>query len=32
MIQKYQIELVEEYENINFYSIRMENEELYCFG
>ena len=28
MIQKYQIELVEEYENINFYSIRMENEEL----
>lgn len=28
MAQKYSIELVEEYENINFYSIRLEEEEL----
>jgi hypothetical protein len=26
--QKYTIELVEEYENINFYSIHIEGEEL----
>ena len=28
MKQEYSIELLEEYENVNFYSIRMKNEEL----
>lgn len=28
MIQKYNIELLEEYDNINFYSIHLEGEEL----
>lgn len=28
MGQKYQIELIEEYENINFYSIQLDGEEL----
>lgn len=28
MSQKYSIELIEEYENINFYSIHLEGEEL----
>lgn len=28
MKQYYQIELLEEYPNVNFYSIRLEDEEL----
>ncbi len=28
MKQEYSIELLEEYENVNFYSIRMAGEEL----
>ncbi len=28
MEQKYNIELIEEYEDINFYSIHLEGEEL----
>ena len=28
MKQKYTIELVEEYDNVNFYSIHLEGEEL----
>ena len=28
MKQKYKIELVEEYENVNFYSIHLDGEEL----
>lgn len=28
MAQRYAIELIEEYDNINFYSIHLEGEEL----